>query len=286
MQQNNQNLGHKSHRKIFVVVISILLLALSSLATIYILKSVVNTKNSSNAISAADVIKNINSSGDIASLSSKFYQKQINNPSSVSFQLANKSYSVIVQTNMSTLFTAISKTQANDNTSIQPQVTTFMNKYGLIKASSPLNSTNELTYATFEGNKAVCQLEDATPPTSSGMITSHKISCVDKTDLESEYAAIEKLLAIYDKSHAAIKFTSALRITKTDKNVSYSTVYLSSKNPQSILLFAAVDNNWEYLGDLAAGDPKYSTGLYIITPEMKAIINNPKYNGLIEKSIH
>ncbi len=286
MQQNNQNLGHKSHRKLFAVVISILLLALSSLATIYILKSVVTTKNSSNAISAADVIKNINNSTDIASLSSKLYQKQINNPSSVSFQLANKSYSVTVQTNTSTLFTAISKTQANDNASVQPELTTFMNKYGLVKTNSPSSSTNELAYTTFGGDKAVCQLEDATPAADSGMRTSHKISCVDKTDLESEYAAIEKLLAIYDKSHAAIKFTRALRITKTDKNVSYSTVYLSSKNPQSILLFAAVDNNWEYLGDLAAGDSKYSTGLYILTPEVKALISNPKYNGLIEKDIH
>lgn len=286
MQQDNQTSNHKTYRKFFIIVISILLLALFSIATVFILKSVVTNDNNSKAISASEVIKNINASGDIASLSSKLYQKQINNSSSVNFELNGKSYSVSVQTKMSTLFFAVSKSQSNDDSLVQTQITTFMNKYGLGKASSPDNSTNELAYTTFAGYKAVCQLEDANPPANSGMLRSHKISCADKTDIDNEYTAIEKLLAIHDKSQAAIKFTKALRIAKTDKNVSYSTIYLSNDKAQSILLFAAVNDSWEYLGDLLAGDTKYSTGMYIITPEIKVKISDPKYNGLIVQEIH
>jgi hypothetical protein len=286
MQQDNQTSNHKTYRKFFIIVISILLLALFSIATVFILKSVVTNDNNSKAISASEVIKNINASGDIASLSSKLYQKQINNSSSVNYELNNKSYSVSIQTKMSTLFFAVSKSQSNDDPLVQTQITTFMNKYGLGKASSPDNSTNELAYTTFAGYKAVCQLEDANPPANSGMLRSHKISCADKTDIDNEYTAIEKLLAIHDKSQAAIKFTKALRIAKTDKNVSYSTIYLSNDKAQSTLLFATVNDSWEYLGDLSAGDTKYSTGMYIITPEIKAKISDPKYNGLIVQEIH
>jgi hypothetical protein len=286
MQQDSQASSRKTHRKFFIIVISILLLALFSVATVFILKSIIPNKNNSKAISASEVISSLNGSTDISSLSSKLYQKQINNSSSINFELTGKSYSVSVQTKLSTLFFAVSKSQQNDNSLVQTQMTTLMNKYKLEKSSSPDNSTNDLAYTTFVSDKAVCQLEDTNPPANSGMLRSHKLSCADKTDIDSEYTAIEKLLAIHDKSQTAIKFTKALRITKTDKNVSYSTIYLSSDTSQSILLFAAVNDNWEYLGDLSAGDIKYSTGLYIITPEIKAKISDPKYNGLIVQEIH
>jgi hypothetical protein len=161
-----------------------------------------------------------------------------------------------------------------------------MNKYELVKADSPNSSTNEVAYTTYAGYKAVCQLEDDNPPTGSGMVRYHKLSCVDKTDITNEYTAIEKLLSIYRKSQSGIKFTKALRITKSDKNVAYSIAYLSNDTAQSTLLFAAVDDKWAYLGDLSAGDAKYSTGQYIITPELKTLISDPKYNGLIEQEIH
>jgi|GEM_PF-1321996 len=286
MQQDNHNSSRKPHRKLFIIVISILLLALSSLATVFILNRVATTEKNSKAISASEVIKNINGAADIASLSSGLYQKQINNSSSVSFELNGKAYSVYVQTKMSTLYFAVSKSQPNDDSSVQSQITALMNKYELVKASGPNTSTSDLTYTTFAGYKAVCQLEDSNPPANSGMLRSHKISCVDKTDITNEYAAIEKLLTIHDKSQAGIKFTKALRITKTDKTVAYSVIYLSKDTAQSTLLFAAVNDSWEYLGDLSSGDAKYSTGQYIITPELKTLISNPKYNGLIVQEIH
>lgn len=288
MQQDNQNSHRKSHRKLFILVISILLLGVSSLATVFILQRVATTnETTSNAISASGVIKNLDSATDITSLSTELYQKQINNSSSVNYSLSGKSYSVTVQAKASTLFIAISKTQPNDDATVQTQIAAFMNKYGLVKADSPANSITELTYTTFAGDNAVCQLEDDNPPASSGMVRSHKISCADKTAVKNEYTAIEKLLAVYNKSHSAITFTKALRITKTDKNIAYSTLYLSGDKAQSlVLLLAAVNDNWEYLGDLAAGDAKYSTGMYIITPELKTLINDPKYNGLIAQEIH
>lgn len=286
MQPDDHNSTHKTRRKLVLIIVSILVVAISSLSTIFILNQAVTTAKNSKAVSASEVMQKVSDSTDITSLSSKLYQKQANNQSSVSFKLSDKSYSVNVLTKLSTLYFAVSKSQPNDNSSVQSQITTLMNTNGFEKASSPNGSTNGLTSTTFAGYKAVCQLEDSNPPAGSGMIRSHKISCVDKTDISNEYTAIEKLLSIYHKSQSGIKFTKALRITKTDKNVSYSIAYLSNDTAQSTLLFAAVDDSWEYLGDLSAGDTKYSTGQYIITPEIKALISDPKYNGLIEQEVH
>lgn len=288
MQQDSPNSTHKPRRKLLILVISVLLLAVSSLATLLILKrAATQAESASNAISATEVVKNFNSSNDITSLSATQYQKQINNSSSVSYGLSGKSYSVTVQAKASTLFVAVSKTQPNDDSAVQAQVATFMNKYGLVSANSPANPINELSYTTYAGDNAICQLQDNNPPTSSGMLRSHTLSCVDKNSIKDEYTSIEKLLAVHNKSHGAITFTKALRITKSDKNVTYSTLYLSGdKTQSSLLLLAAVNGNWEYLGDLATGDAKYSTGMYIITPELKTKIDDPKYNSVIARDIH
>ena len=290
MQQDSPNSVHKTYRKALIVIVAIFVLALTAAAKVYVLKRVTATgdnvaADTSKAISASDVIKNLNDTTDISALSSELYQKQTNNSSSISHKLNDKPYSVTVQTKLSTLFFAISTTQANDNTAVQSQIAAFMDRYGLKKTVSPNNSRSEMSYATFAGDVAVCQLEDSSPPVSAGMLRSHKVSCVDNTTIENEYAAIDNLLSIYQKSQTLSTFTKALRITKTEKNVAYSTIHLSSDKTISILLFAAVDDKWEYLADLSAGDAKYSTGAYIITPDTKALIGNPKYNGLIERDI-
>lgn len=291
MQQENLSTTHKRLRKLFIIVIAIVVLVITSVATVSVLKLATTgaddniAANASKAISASDVIKNLNSSTDISALSSELYQKQIDNLSSISYKLDGKPHSVTLPTKLSTLFFAVSKTQANDDSLVQSQVTALMDTYGLKKTASPNNSRSEMSYTTFTGDAAICQLEDSNPPASADMLRSHKVSCVDKVTIENEYDAIDTLLSIYQKSMDKAEFTKAVRITKTEKNVAYSTLYLSSDEHSSILLFAAVDDKWEYLADLSVGDAKYSTGAYVITPDTKALIGNPKYNGVIERDI-
>lgn len=287
MQQDTEQPVHKMPRTAIIVVGAILLTGLSFLGTVAILKRPgPATQKSVAAVTAADIIKNLSDTKDIASLSPTLYQKQTNSASSASFKLSGKPYGIRMQTKYGALYSAISKTQPDDSTAVQTQVTEFMHKLGLEKTDNPSATTAEQVRTTYSGTATMCQLDSTTLPTTTNRLRSHKISCADKTAIESEYGDIDKLLSIYTKTQKSIQPTSVSKTTKADKNIAYSTIFLSGESSQNILLFVAVDNNWEYLADLATGDSKYSNGKYIITPEAKAIINNPKYNGFIAQEIH
>jgi hypothetical protein len=150
-------------------------------------------------------------------------------------------------------------------------------------------ASNSFQISVYANDKIVCQLTDSQPIASApaNALRYHTIACVNVSDIKQEYLQIEKLLTIYRKTNKLIAFSSASRITATNGSIAYSIINLAATNyTYPRLLFAAVNDSWSYIGDLSAGDLKYSTGEYIITPEIKTKISDPKYQGFITKEIH
>jgi hypothetical protein len=49
------------------------------------------------------------------------------------------------------------------------------------------------------------------------------------------------------------------------------------------LLFAAIDTNWTYIGDIGSGTS--SNGKYVLMPDVKAAISDPKYGDFLKKHV-
>lgn len=281
------NLFKKSLKKIGLLFSVIALLVLIAAITIAVLCFIKPAKKSqTSGVASSSIISAYIQPDTISGLSSNLYRQQSNVAATIQYQLGSKGYGTSIETKDSFIFYALDKTQKNDTATIQTQTLAFMKQRNLAKTSSSSTAGDTMMTTTYSNGDNVCQLVDFSPSTISGISPYHEISCADNKAVLNEYTAIENLLNIYKKSQKITDLTKAIRFTATDKNVSYSIIYLTTRTSQSSLLFAAVNNNWEYIGDLTAGDIKYASGKYIITPEIKTKINNSKYNGFITKNIN
>lgn len=281
----DSNTKHEIIKRIALIVLAVIVVALIAVGTVLILKNI-NQKTTDNISleSATNIVSDYIKPDAIASLSSDKYQQQTNNSYIIGYKSSNQTYSINITTKDSVLFYANQKPESDSTKDIQDQTIAFMAQKKLNKIESPTTADKNVQYTTFVGLLTVCQLIDYLPPTESGMLPYHQISCADNSLIEQEYLDIEKLLSIYRESQTLPVFTQANKYTESKDEVSYSIIFLTKQSSESQLLFAAVDNNWTYIGDLMAGDPKYSNAKYIITPEIKDKISDPKYNNfLIDK---
>jgi hypothetical protein len=61
-----------------------------------------------------------------------------------------------------------------------------------------------------------------------------------------------------------------------------TTISLTTKPAtHPVLLFAAVDNNWAYIGDVGGGDAMSSNGKYTLTAQVEAAIHDQKYGDFL-----
>ena len=280
-----------SHTIIKKVVFGLLIIGaflLTALGMVVILKNMTQkTTSSTKPTSAADIISAYSGPETIIGLSSKLYQPQIDASieAIVQYKLSGHTYGVTVPTKHSLMFYAVNKSQPDDSATIQSQTATFMQQKGFAKAESPAPiATTGLQYTTFSNDTAVCQLTDSQQPASTDTLRFHSLACVDRSTIEQEYTATEKLLSIYKQSHQLAAFAQATRFTASEGNKSYAIVGFTVQTSPSRLLFAAVDNNWLYLGDLATNNPKYANAKYTITPDILRAISDPKYGDFLIKS--
>lgn len=246
------------------------------------------TLRPSEVVSAASIISAYGGADTIASLSTKLYQQQPDAPidSTVQYKLSERAYGVSVPTKQNLSFYAVGKSQQDDSTTVQSQTTAFMQTKGLKKTEGPVVTTaKDLQYSTFAGNDIVCQLTDSHLPVSADISSFHGLACVDKSAIEQEYTAIEKLFSVYKQSHQLAAITQASRYTTSEGNKSYTIITTTTDNSHAMLLFAAIDQDWVYIGDLAANDPKYTNAKYTITPEILRIISDPKYGKFLTKDL-
>lgn len=279
----------KPPKKIVIVIAAVMAVILVSVLTVFLLKQTVvkkeaTTNGSSTAVSSAsDILKNFKISG--LDSSSK-YSSQTDSASILQYKLDTEVLGISLATNKSTLFVTIDPSKAKDTADIQSQTTSFMEKKGLAVINTTIYNPNKaLKYMTYADDTAVCQLMSTDEAISTGQSHLQQLTCVDKKTISDQYNSIKKLLAIGDASRQVAGYAQALITENSKDNIKYSILSLNATGKSQRLLFASVNDKWEYLGDLLGGGKQYATEKGSITPELQAKINNVKYKGFLKASL-
>lgn len=176
----------------------------------------------------------------------------------------------------------------NDNdTAAVEGVKTFLTKYKLDEIEKPAAST--AVYTVFEGENAICQI--LTLPKMNSRAASLNVSCVKKSTITETYTSIDTLLALYDKQASTPLSPATVKvITFVEGNKTLTTLdTYSSSDTATSLIFAAINDDWEYIGErpLSTGTTESNaTGINrALSNELKAKIADPKYEGFLAKYI-
>lgn len=299
--QNSPFHRAKIIRIVGIAVAAILVIGLVGLGTTSVLKTVgpkrlVDKSTNGSAPSAAaiksaaDLIAAYNAPGAIPSLSGAGYTHEQNakENGNVSYKDTGRNFAVTVSTPNTTTYDADKPGQQDNTKAVQDDTASFMKRQGLGKTASPAGDSHGwMRYATYANRQFVCQLSDVVPPADSKVPGYHQLACISQAELDKEYAAIEKLLAL---SKDAALPTGLLRIDRyvsSEDNKSLAVLTMTGTDPRSVpkLLYAAVDGRWEYIGDINS-DKAESNGKYRLTPEVQAAINDPKYGNFLQNAIH
>jgi hypothetical protein len=276
-------------RLIITIVVAVAAIALA-VVTIVALKSVAPQVGSPSvqktaSLKAGEVVSAYSTAGTIKALNETTYSQQINSESEsrVLYKSDGHSYITSIPTKDHLLFYAKNKLEKNDSSEVQAQTTAFMEARGLSKQDLKVSAANTPKYITYKNDTTVCQLSSSGIDAQLASPAYHELSCVSGTDIQSEYAVIDKLLNLYKSSHQLAEFSQATRVTTSEGNKSLSIISFVGIESHPALLFAAVDSNWSYVGDIGSGT--VSNGKYALTPDLKSAIADPKYGGFLQKNI-
>jgi flagellar basal body-associated protein FliL len=278
-------------KRIIIVVLVVVALISVGIGVALLLKNIVGKATESRipsssdnqnivptAPSAASVIEGYTSLGTIRAFAENYQvQQDTSAPSSIMYKADDQRYAVNVTTSHYALFYASKAAQQNDAVTILTQTTNYMQGKGFKKAQV----SSDPSTAVYTQLGAVCQLTSA--PTS--VPPYYLIACADKADVQKEYSKVEDLLALYKKSHQLDSFTKAISSTVTAGNKSMTTVALTTAHQHPVLLFAAVNDKWSYLGDLGGGTAATSNGKYSISTEIQSAIRDPRYGDFLTRNL-
>lgn len=175
----------------------------------------------------------------------------------------------------------------DNNETVMSNIDTFLANHNLKKTEAS-NATKSV-YTVYDGEKTTCQL--LALPKMNDRPASLNVSCVEKTVITNKYEAIDKLLALYEnKNSGQLKPATVRTITVTEENKTLTTLDIyNTDNSAATLIFAAIDDTWEYIGQrpLSTGTTESNpTGINrTISSELAAKIADPKYEGFLSKYI-
>lgn len=283
MYQDSNSTQNKK-RWLWYSLIGIAIVAVSFFVALFVFRSIIPTKNATTATQTQPpfAIDTALATYSVSDLQNN-YQK-IDGPVSsiLHYKQSNAAYGIDMTSTHAVSFTAKDATQ-HDTSGIQTQTADFFKAKGLALQKSPNYSTTSTTYTTFVGDAAVCQL--GTPKAVANVPATISLACETKTTIDKEYSFINKLVGLYETSNAKLSFTHASRNLVTEGNKSLSILRLTSDKSQPALLFAAIDNQWEYIAKLSDGSSAASNGKFVPSAELTATLKNPKYGEFLTKNI-
>lgn len=290
---NPQAEQHSLAKRVAIGILIVLAIALIGYGVAMLLKNISNSitqsgpkstdsssqsTNTPTAPSANAIISDYIQQGTIPALDNYQIQQDTSAPTQITLKADNQTYAISVSTPSYALFYAKSTPGATDAKTISSQTTDYLKTKGFTPTSSVDASTAETAYTTYTDLGSVCQLTSATTSTPAFYL----IACADKSDIDKEYANVKKLLDLYQKSNQLDPFTEAITSSASSGNKEMTTVSLTTdKQRHPVLLFAAVDNNWEFLGNIGDGSGAASNGKYSLTPAVIAAIHQPKYGDFL-----
>jgi hypothetical protein len=285
MQPDQPIILQPKKRRLPLILIAIGVVLVSCVVVVLILRSVTPSKSTTTSTSGqvVNVHDTLASYQNAIPVLASSYQ-QITGPltTMVYYQQPGSAYRIGL-TSPAVSFTATSSTQIDDTKAIQDQTTTFLTKKGMTLQKTPDYSTTTTAYTTLAGASAVCQLSTTTP--ANGTARTVNLGCNSQSEINKEYDFINTLLGLYTKADEKPTFTQASRNLVTSGNKSLSILQLTGGATPSSLLFAAIDNQWEYIAQLSTGASTTSNGKFVPSPELTTALNNPKYGDFLTKNI-
>ena len=195
--------------------------------------------------------------------------------------LPQSSIGVSVAAGQALLYVADDSSAVIQSDAILKEAGEIFTKSGLNAVTAPVAVEGAASYA----NDAVsCQVQ--IPQAKPATVT---FACVDATDIAKEYEIIKTLIGLYDAANPTgpidmATLQSVGRTTKSQGNITGSIVNISKKIEAgqvasgNVLLFGAIDANWEYVANLSEGK---SVGKVNLSTESLALVKNQKWNGVL-----
>jgi hypothetical protein len=278
-------------KRIAIICGVILVLVGIAAITVVVLKNIIPKKEaatSSAVINADEVVALYSVPGAVKGLAADLYDQQLDDGMSVPlrYKLTNRNYIVSTPTTENVLFYSKSTEVQKDTKAIQDQTTVFMHDKGYEKVATPATARDEvITRVTYASERAVCQLTSSAEQTPEGSPASHQLACAQNAVIDAEYAEVDKLLELYAKNKATPTFTEAVRFSTSEDNKAYAMVSLVTTQKRSPnLLFAAVNDDWAYVGDLNGAEGE-DNSKYVISADVKAKISDPKYGEFLTRNL-
>lgn len=222
----------------------------------------------------------------VPALSGKSYMAVSTALAPVAYKDSAHKYTVTKDVTDAVIFTSHDQ-QSDDRKDVADQIGAIMEDNGLAKASALTKETASTIYTLYAAQSVTCQLSSTYLNASSAHTMTHAFGCADKPALQAIYTEVDRLIGmIADTDTNAKDKLSQVRLdTNQSDGVSYTIVTNTAAEDISQLLFATINGQTEFIADLAKGDVKYDTGKYIITPETKAKLSDPKYKGVLLQHI-
>jgi hypothetical protein len=279
----------KNSLKTIGIIVAVAVLAVAiGIGVVALLKSVapreegpvVENKKQLNAQEAVGAFGTV---GTIQGLSSDYQrQKTESSTGSVIYKKEGKAYSVVTATPHVAIFTA-KEANKDDVQLIRDETTVFMSASGYKESVEQQASDGTGPFfMTYESNESVCQLVSSGTAVTKGVKASHLLACATKVAIDDEYAMVEQLTGLYAKKATVPTFAQVTRSEQREGKKALSVLLLSGeKNVR--LLFAAIDDKWEYVGNLSSGSK--TNAKFTISAELEAAIRNPKYGDFLTRNI-
>lgn len=288
MQRDTQNKARIAKRIIIIAVIIVAVIAVG-ISVALLIKNISTLTGSSNntpstssssdsrAPSARSIIETYAAPGTIRILTDDFTAQKTVAPARVTLTAGDYDYETSAPTDHSLLFVANDTREIDRTAAVITQTTAFLASKGYKRTA---DSTSKQTTYLYDG--AVCQLTSSPQSTPA----SYLMACADKITIDDEYRAIESLLDIYKAKHQLDALARGSTTTAEEGDKAMTIVNLTTKhNQHPRLLFAAINNKWEYLGDVGQGTAAASNGKYTISTEVRAAASNPKYGDFLLKHL-
>lgn len=237
--------------------------------------------NSMVNVTTKDIVKAFSSDAVLSTIFSKGYNKLNLSYDSMNLKLPTKDYGIIYRSSDVVGYEARSDKKSEDTSDIRNGIDDLMKFYGFsyTKSSTELSSKTNL-YSLYTNDNMYCQFS------SYSQTHLYKFSCANASDITSEYVATDNLISLLKKQQAVPHFLISQRYSKLKSQVSYSILSLADYNRTSFYLFGAVDDDWEYLGDISGDTTKLGKAEYQFNSAIKAKIDDPKYEGFLSSELY
>ena len=291
MENNDQPTNTQSTsalKRTVLIIIGLLLVGVMAVGVVTLLRNIAPKAPetpSKSALSAEEVINKLKTPGTIKLLDNFSQQDSQGGGSRITYKSNDRAYAVSVSAKDSVLFVAKTPGPYSDAHQTEEEIASFMNEKGYEKTeNTQLNTAGMPTHLTFTSQLDVCQVTSLQPTQDQQTFAFYEVGCVKKSAFSEEYSTIEMLLALYKETNQLPSFNDVSRSNNTEDNKSLSVVNLRGDATRKLLLFAAIDNRWEFIGDLNSAGAS-SNGKYAISPEVQNKINDARFGDFLRKFI-